>query len=137
MIAVRRIFKDRTWNFYMSMCVAVLAIVAAVALIAADRTDTGALDRTFSLWAFIFVLVGAAVQLISALFDFAALPLFPVIFYAVGTGLHVYTGIPTLTDIFTHVNFYGGNQWAVIVFGALFLLFAVLSAVNCFLEQRK
>lgn len=134
---LKNLFKNRTWNFYMSVTVAILAIIADIVLIAVDRTDTGSLDRTFSLAAFIFILLGAAVQISTIFVGFALMPLLPVIFYAIGTGLHVYAGIPTMTDIFTHVNFYGGNQWAVVIFGVLFLIFTVASVLNCFFEDRK
>lgn len=111
---------------------AVTAILASIVFIA---TDSG--DRTFSILTFVFALTAAVVQLASVFLNFDFLAILPPWLYGVAVGIHIYTGIPTVTDIFTNVNFYGGNAWAVFTFGGIFLVCGVSAIVNCFLEQNK
>ena len=47
-------FKDRTVGFYVTLSAAIIAFIGALLYLITDGTD-----RTFSLGAFLFVLIGA------------------------------------------------------------------------------
>ena len=118
-----------------------LGLLTACALLIADvvflATDLG--DHTFSFVTFGAVLLGAV--LLGASFflprrlDF--LPLLAAAALGVGLGMHLFLGLPTLSDLWNGVNFVGGNSTAVFVFGAIYLAGTILSVVLCFGKQDK
>lgn len=129
---MKKYFENRTAGFWIGLAAAIMVLVTDVAFVAVDASD-----RTFSWIVFGLMLAGCALHLMVVFTDLRLAPLFSSVFFGVGTALHIYVGLPTLSDIWNGVNFIGGNPTAVIVFGALFAAGMVLSMVSCFMEQRK
>lgn len=129
---MKRFFSDRTAGFWVGVTGAAIIFVSCVVFMATDISD-----RTFSWVTTLLLLAGCAFQLVNIFTNLRIAPLGASVLFGVGTAVHLYVGLPTLSDIWNGVNFIGGNPTAVIVFGALFAAGMVLSMVSCFMEQRK
>lgn len=130
---IKQFFKGRTVGFYLSLGAGAVMLIADILFIALDFGD-----RTFSLVTFFAVLVGAAAAIAHALLPkLEFLPLVSAALYGVGMGMHLYLGLPTLSDVVNEVNFVGGNPTMVIAFGIIFLLCLVCAVASCFLAQSK
>lgn len=129
---LKKFFGNRTFGFWLGLGVSLIALIADIAYVTAAKGD-----RNYSQTSFILILVGAILELavVFTPFDFAIL--FPAILFSVGLGIHVYTIIPSLTDLFTKVNFYGGNQTFAIAFAVIFVICTLGAVVATFLNQRK
>lgn len=130
-----RFVSGRTAGFYIALGAAVLFIVSDIIFIAVDAGD-----RTFSYVTFALILAGAAIEIASAFFDYVFLDFLPVvscICYGVAFGMHLYLGLPTLSDVWNGVNFVGGNAQAVITFAVLFGTGLLAALVACFMKRRR
>lgn len=113
------------------------AIVLLIADIAFFIFDGG--DRTFSYVTFFAGLGGAVFLVMHFLFstklDF--IPLIASALLGIALGMHLFLGLPTLSDIVNGVNFVGGNSSAVVVFGSIFLVANISSVFICFMKQEE
>lgn len=130
---MKRLFlKEKTIGFYISLVAAVASLVTDIVYIV---TDMG--DRTFSMAVFILSLFAAVLITVNVLWR-NPLGLLPsAICAAAAVGIQIYVSIPTITDIFNKVNFYGGNHMAAVVFPVLHLVIAILFVIACFMKNRK
>lgn len=127
-----KLFQNRTIGFWITLVAAVIAVLGDVVFAIADRGD-----QTFS-WATFFLILLGAIGGIAALFtDSEILSLLSSFCYAAGIGVHLVVGLPSVSDLWNHVNFIGGNGAFVILFGGIFLLSGLLSCVSNFLKQKK
>lgn len=125
-------FNNRTAGFWIGVSASILMLIGDLLFIV---TDYG--DRTFSLTTFILILVGVLGEVLVIFTNFKFAPLIPSICYGVALSLHLYLGLPTLSDVMNGVNFIGGNPTAVIQFGIIFFLGTIAAIVSCFMEQSK
>lgn len=128
----RRMFSDRTVGFWLGCVIAVLGIAFSIYYVIADYGD-----QTFSMPAFICMLLGGVSWIAVIFVDLHIVALVPVVLFSFGTGLHIYKAAPTVTDMINNLIFFGGNQTAAILFTALFAACAVISIIVCFLKLRK
>jgi len=127
-----RFFKNRTVGFWIGLAAAFLMLIADIIFIITDYSD-----RTFSMVTFILILIGVAGEVLIIVKDFKFAPLLPSICFGVAMSIHLYLGLPTLSDVMNGVNFIGGDPNAVIVFGAIFLIGTFFAIASCFMKQSK
>lgn len=130
-----RFVSGRTIGFYLALGAAVLFLISDIIFVAVDAGD-----RTFSYVTFALILVGAAIEIVSVFFDYKFLDFLPVVScacYGIAFGMHLYLGLPTLSDRWNGVNFVGGNGDAVITFAILFGIGLVAALVACFMKRRR
>ena len=125
-------FKNRTVGFWIGLAAAFLMLIADIIFIITDYSD-----RTFSMVTFILILIGVAGEVLIIVKDFKFAPLLPSICFGVAMSIHLYLGLPTLSDVMNGVNFIGGDPNAVIVFGAIFLIGTFFAIASCFMKQSK
>ena len=132
-------FKNRAIGFWLGFGAAVLALVAAIAylILFLALSTVAEAERNYSAVTFVMLLLGSIGGIAIIFFKHPLLNLLPVIFLSIGAGIHLYTAIPSITDLFTGVNFYGGNQTYGIAFIIITMICAALSVLSCFLSQRK
>lgn len=128
----KNVFKDRTVGFYIGFCSAIVALVADVLFIAFDVSD-----RTFSVAAFVLMLLGALSIALAALTDLEFAPLLPAGCFIAGFALTLNAALPSLSDVWNGVSFIGGNAVLGMVFSAVFFLCAAASVTACFMKWRK
>ncbi len=129
--------KNVTWKkkliittpLYFGEAVAVISAVSAVIFIVMDRSD-----RTFSPVTVLLLLLGAVSWLLALVVKKDFVPLVATVFWGAGLSVHLYQGLPTLSDIWNGVNFIGGNPIMVVVFGVVFGIVTVLSVISLFLN---
>ncbi|MCD8294517.1 MAG: hypothetical protein LUE27_04630 [Clostridia bacterium] len=127
-----RMFKDRTAGFWIGIAAAAIAIIGAIVYIAVDVSD-----RTFSIPGFILMLLGGLSFAIVLLTDYRFAPAVPAVLGILGFAFTVCAAIPSLSDVWNHVVFIGGNAAAGVAFSIVFLVSAILSVISCFMDQRK
>ena len=129
--------KNVTWKkklvittpMYFGEAVAVISAVSAVIFIVMDRSD-----RTFSPVTVLLLLLGAVSWLLALVVKKDLVPLVATVFLGAGLSVHLYQGLPTLSDIWNGVNFIGGNPIMVVVFGVVFGIVTILSVISLFLN---
>lgn len=138
MEVVKRYFSDRTAGFWLIFAASVAAIAGAIVYIAvyAALSTPALAERNFSAVSFAFMLAGGVTGLAACLFDIGLLSLIPVALFSVATGMHVYTSIPSITDLITGVNFYMGTQEYAIAFIVIFAVISIAAVISCFLPAR-
>ena len=95
-----------------------LTLVADIVFIIVDGKD-----MTFTLGCFIAVLIGSLIGIMEpALFHNKTCLLVSSLLFAIGIGFHVHKALPSISDLWNHVNFVGGNQMMAIIFGSIFLI---------------
>ena len=104
-----------------------LAVVGSVCYILLDRKDI-----TFSWYAVGFALMGAISTWAVCRFDKEFLLLITSGLYSVAFGFALRVAIPSLSDIWNHVNFIGGNALMGSVFSGIYLVCALLGVIACF-----
>lgn len=129
---IKSAFKDRTVGFYIGFCAAAIALVADILFIAIDFSD-----RTFSLAAFVLILIGALSVVLAVLTDLPFAPVLPAGCFIAGFALTLNAALPSLSDVWNGVSFIGGNAVLGMVFSAVFLLCAVASVTACFMRWRN
>ena len=129
---LNKLFKDRTIGFYLCLGAAVIALISSIIFIAVDYGDI-----TFSTVAFVLMLIGALSTVAVIFTDFKFVTIIPVLFYSIALGVHVYTVVPSLTDLFTGVVFYGGNQGIAIAFTIIFAIATIAAIASSFMAQKK
>lgn len=129
---IRELFKNKATGFYVALAASGVALVADVLFIALDGSD-----RTFSLAAFILMLVGALAIALPLFTRVKFAPLVQAALFIVGFALELNATLPSVSDLWNGVNFIGGNATLGIIFTAVFLLCTVASVVSCFMEQNK
>lgn len=128
----RNLFRAKRAGFYIGFLVSVFMLIADVIYIILDMGDI-----TFSVWGFALILAGSVVGVASLFFTFQFMPLVASILFSCGTFMHLYTGIPSVTDIINDINFFGGNGWMCIIFGILFLVGSIAMCISCCFEQKS
>ncbi len=126
-------YKNRTIGYWLSAAAAVIALISAVVYAIVDNGDA----MTFSVPALVIMIVGALSFLLVAFFDFKFLSLIPCLLYIAGFCLCLQSTLPSLSDVWNHVNFIGGNGLVALAFTVCFGVSAILSIVTCFMEQYK
>lgn len=116
--------KRHNW---LLMAAAILAVVGSVCYILLDRKDI-----TFSWYAVGFALLGAVSTVATCHCGKDFLLLITSGLYGVAFGFALRVAIPSLSDIWNHVNFIGGNALMGSVFSGIYLLCALLGVIACF-----
>ncbi len=124
--------KGRSVLFYVNLATALLALISAIVFAIIDNSDAS----TFSVAVVVLMIIGALVQCGTSFFDYFFLPIIPVIFYGTAVGVHIDAILVSLSDLWTGVNLYHGNNVIAIIFGVLFLACAIEAVVNCFLKKQ-
>lgn len=125
-------FKKRPLGFWLGAIAACVMLVANIVFILVDRGD-----RTFSWITAILILVGVLGEALVIGKNPVFAPLIPAICYGVALSMHLYLGLPTLSDVVNGVNFVGGNPTAVLAFGGIFLVGTVLALAASFMRQTE
>ncbi len=89
-------------------------------------------DRTFHTFGFILGIVGAASTAIALFTDAEVSPLVPAVLYAAACALVLRVAVPSLSDVWNHVNFIGGNAFLGMTFAGVYLTAAILGVIVCF-----
>lgn len=129
---VTNMFKNRTVGFWIAFVVGVIALLGAITYAV---TDFG--DPTFSTLGFGLLLAAGILQIVLLAVDVPVLMLVPIALIAAACGLHIYTAVPSITDVFNGIDLYGGNGILGIVFAVVFVVTALLGTVSCFMKPRK
>lgn len=127
-------FKGKSIGFYIGLAASALMLVFDIIYIAADFGD-----RTFSVAAFVLILLGVAVEVVYALLDIKILDFLPFIIcvlYGVAFGHISMLGLETLSDVWNGVNFIGGNPAMAITFIVLFAVGTIASVTAAFTDKR-
>lgn len=128
-------FKGRGIGFYVGVAAAALMLIFDIIYIAADFGD-----RTFSVLAFVLILLGVAVEAAYVLLDiklFDFLPFVSCALFGVAFGHISMLGLETLSDVWNGVNFIGGNPSMAITFIVLFAIGTVCAVVAAFMRENK
>lgn len=125
-------FKNRSLGFYLALGTACLALVSAVLYIALDFSD-----KTFTLFGFIFALIGALSFILLFFIRKDYLTFVPTVLYSVAFAFVLRYTLPSLSDVWNGVNFIGGNAFLGLAFSIAFLLTALISIVTSFIGVNK
>ena len=123
---------NRTLGFWIGLLASAIMGGAAIVFII-----TNSADKTFSWITVILIFIGIILEMLAVLKRFDILPLLVAVCYGTAFSVHMYIGLPTLSDIVNGVNFIGGNATAVIVFGILFSIGMLLSVISSFMKQYQ
>lgn len=124
--------KDKSIGYYLNLIASIIALVTAIVFLITDGSD-----RTFSIFTFLLLILGFGSHVLNSFFDFKFSPMIPAVLFASAFGVHLFYGLPTLSDVWNDVNFVGGNPKAVTTYGALLFIVMILSVVSSFMNQRK
>lgn len=125
-------FKGKTVGFWVGVIATAMMLIADIAFIIVNRGD-----KTFSWVTAGLILAGVLGEVLVVGKNPVFAPLIPAICYGVALSMHLYLGLPTLSDIVNGVNFVGGNSTAVLVFGGIFLFGTVLAVAASFMGQTE
>lgn len=114
---------------YVILAVGIIADAAFIAM------DSG--DITFSMGCFGCVLAGSIVGLLDLFVSLDLLLWLASILYVAGVGFHLYAALPSISDLWNHVNFIGGNQPLAIAFGSIFIVIMLFLLSANFVVERK
>lgn len=89
-------------------------------------------DRTFSLLGLILAAVGAASTLLALFTELGFSPILPTALYAAAFAVVLRVAIPSLSDVWNHVNFIGGNAALGMSFAGVYFVAALLGVIACF-----
>ncbi len=128
---IKDFFSTKNAVFYVKLATYVLAVIGAIVYVSIDYGDV-----TYSSSAFALVLVGGIAGICLLILNIPSLALIPVLLLAVGVGLHGYAALPSITDLFTGVVLFGGNQELGITFLIWFMCCALICTVCCFFNDR-
>ena len=109
-----------------------VALVGSILYLVLDGTD-----RTFHLLGFILGLAGAVSTTLALFTDFKVSPLASTLFYAAAFALVLRVAVPSLSDVWNHVNFIGGNAFLGMTFAGVYLVAAILGVIVCFTGITK
>lgn len=110
--------------------VLVAGLIAGVVFIVLDAGDV-----TFSIGCVICVIAGSMIGLMDFFLEREILLWISSLFYVAGFGFHLYAALPSLSDLWNHVNFIGGNQPVAIVFGSIFAVVMILLLISNFIIE--
>lgn len=126
------LLKNKTMTFYIGLVGALIAMITDVVFVIGDHAD-----RTFSVLAFILMLLGALVYAVWLVKDFKFIPLVSGGLFVGGFAVELYTVLPSLSDVWNGVNFIGGNAvFGSIVMG-LFLVSTICMIIACFGDRER
>ena len=108
------------------------ALIGSILYIVLDGSD-----RTFHMVGFLLGIAGAVCTLLPVLTHCKAAPLVPTAFYAAAFGLVLRVAVPSLSDVWNHVNFIGGNAALGMAFAGVYFVCATLGCISCFLGMGE
>lgn len=109
----------------------IVGLVASVSFVVLDAGDV-----TFSAYCVACIAAGSLVGLADVFLSREALLWVSSLFYTAGVGFHLYAALPSISDLWNHVNFIGGNQTLAIVFGSIFVAVMAVLLVSNFVIER-
>lgn len=114
----------------------VLLLIGMIASVVFAVLDAG--DVTFSMYCVICIIAGSLIGLADVFFSSEILLWIASLLYAAGFGFHLYAALPSISDLWNHVNFIGGNQSLAITFGSIFaVVMLALLASNFVIDREK
>ena len=127
----KELIKSKSISQYIFYGVLIAALVTDVIFIAVDFGDI-----TFTVGCFALIIIGCFLGFIDFFMELRGIFRWcaSLAFIAAIT-FHLNAALPSLSDLWNHVNFIGGNQKAAILFGVLFLIYAVTLIVLNFFEK--
>lgn len=123
--------KGRPVLFYINLATAFLAIVSAIVFAIVDNADA----NTFSVAVVVLMGCGGIAQIVSLFLPMPFMPFAPLALYSAAVGVHIDTILVSLSDLWTGVGLYNGNNEIALVFLVLFAVCAIQAVVNCFMNK--
>lgn len=123
--------KTRPALFFINIAFALIAILSAVIFAAVDSDNAA----TFSVAVVIVMICGGVVQIAAEFVPLSFMPLAATVLYAAAVGLHIDAILVSLSDMWTGVNIYHGNNEIAVAFAVIFVACAVESVVSCFMHE--
>ncbi len=114
------------------MVAGAVALIGSILYLVLDGSD-----RTFHMVGFLLGIAGAVCTLLPVLTHCKAAPLVPTAFYAAAFGLVLRVAVPSLSDVWNHVNFIGGNAALGMAFAGVYFVCAILGCISCFLGMGE
>ena len=127
---MNKIFSSRSAGDFFRLIVSLAVFVSAVLYIILDSGD-----KTFSMTVFILALAGGILGLALWLLRVNDLGPIAAFVMAAAAGLQTYVSLPTISDIWNHVVYIGGNQLYAVLFLALFIVCALLYSIAGFMKD--
>jgi hypothetical protein len=129
---MKNMLRNKTFGFYLGFIASLSALIMDAFYIISDFGD-----KTFSIVAFLLILLGSICGILVLFTDFQFMQLLASVLISAGVGFIISVTIPTITDIFNGVVFIGGNQSAAVLFLITFLLCGIVSNLSCYFDKSK
>lgn len=113
----------------------ILLLIGMIASVVFAVLDAG--DVTFSVYCVICIIAGSLIGLVDVFLSLEVLLWIASLLYAAGFGFHLYAALPSISDLWNHVNFIGGNQSLAITFGSIFAAIMLALLVSNFVIDRE
>lgn len=113
----------------------ILLLIGMIASVVFAVLDAG--DVTFSVYCVICIIAGSLIGLVDVFLSLEGLLWIASLLYAAGFGFHLYAALPSISDLWNHVNFIGGNQSLAITFGSIFAAIMLALLVSNFVIDRE
>lgn len=127
-----KLIGGRAIGFYLALGSAILMLLSDIVFAIVDAGD-----KTFSIVTFVLILLGVAIEIAHVFLDFDFFSILSCVCYGIAFGMHLYVGLPSVSDIWNGVVFNGGNAMVAIIFSILFFIGTVVTIVSCFIERDK
>lgn len=124
--------KTKGAGFYVGLVGAVAALLVDVAYMVLDYGD-----KTFSMAAFVLILLAVGIEGLVLGLRWTFLPLLPPILVGTGVGMHLYTAFPSITDLINKIVFIGGNSQLAVDFAIAFAATGLLFILAAFLPSNS
>ena len=124
--------KERTFGMILLLIAAGIALVGSILYLALDHGD-----RTFSWLAFGFALGGVAVSTLPVLLRYKPLVILPAALYGASFALVLRVALPSLSDVWNHVNFIGGNAALGMTFAGVYLIASIAAVLTAFTGVKR
>lgn len=123
---------EKTAGMLILTAAAAIALIGSVLYLALDHGD-----RTFTWIGFGLAVLGAFLTVLPVLLKGKPWILLPAALYSAAFGLVLRVALPSLSDVWNHVNFIGGNAALGMTFAGIYLIAALAAATAAFLGVRR
>ena len=124
--------QDRTFGMTLLVAAGIVALAGSALYLILDGTD-----RTFTWTGFGLALLGTAATALPILTRFKPSVILPAALYGAAFAFVLRAALPSLSDVWNHVNFIGGNAALGMTFTGVYLLAAITAAVAAFTGVKK
>lgn len=127
-----KLFQNRTLKDYLEFAALLILLVADILYILLDAGD-----KTYSMTAFFLVLAGTCLGLMLLALRINDFMIVPALMLAAAAGIQTYISLPTISDIWNHVVYIGGNQTNAVLFLALFIGGTLALTIAGFFPEKE